>query len=511
MTQQNQAETSYDAVIVGAGLGGLSAAASLAVGGRRVLVVEKNAKPGGVANQYTLGDYTFDWALHQMTGVGDYGPTGAILRELGVADKIQFKPVDPFMVIDMPDRSYNIRGEWESMRRELTEAFPSEADGLARLLSKVDRMRQNALLGQRLLYRKDPTITHLIRDQVQSSKYASFPYSVAKMFLWDSLKTADKLLGRYLKDDRLFSVLTAPWPYLGLPPSEISGLMYAFFVAGHGIERQYWPMGGSATVTNALVEAIEERNGQVLLGTPARKVMTRRGRVTGVELPDGQQVQAPLVVSNIAPRHLYEDLMEPGAAPQRFMRKLKRMPLSVGPFLVHLGLDYDVSQNGLPNFEHLIYDTYDHDEVYRSMCDGGTKFVSAYSPVTLDRSLAPEGHSTLILTYMLPWQTTRDWREHKDELADELIALVERKVPDLREHIVEKRIITPEDLRGHNNSTDGAMYGWSLRPDQVIIKRLPPKSPIKGLYHVGHWSQPGPGLNVAIMSGWMLAQMIGSR
>ena len=511
MTQQNFPETSYDAVVIGAGLGGLSTAASLAVQGRRVLVVEKNARSGGVASQYTMGDYTFDWALHQMTGVGEYGPTGAILRELGAADKIQFKPVDPFMVIDMPDRSYNIRGEWEAMRRELTEAFPAEGGGLARLLDRVDRMRQDALLGQRLLYRKDPTITHLIRDQVRASKYASFPYSIGKMFLWDSRATAEDLLGRYLKDERLFSVLTAPWPYLGLPPSEISGVMYAFFIAGHGIERQYWPMGGSVSVTDALVQSIQERGGQVMCESPVRKVLTERGRVTGVVLPDGRQVKAPLVVSNIAPRHLYEDLMEPGAAPQGFMRKLKRMPLSVSPFLVHLGLDYDISKNGLHGFEHLIYDTYDHDKVYSDMCAGQTSFVSAYSPVTLDKGMAPEGHSTLILTYMLPWNTTRDWRTHKEALADELIALVERKAPDLRQHIVEQRIITPDDLRGHNNATDGAMYGWALLPDQVILKRLPPKSPVKGLYHVGQWSQPGPGLNVAIMSGWMLAQMIGTQ
>ncbi|MBZ0121744.1 MAG: hypothetical protein K8H88_32405, partial [Sandaracinaceae bacterium] len=186
--------------------------------------------------------------------------------------------------------------------------------------------------------------------------------------------------------------------------------------------------------------------------------------------------------------------------------RLERTPRSLGPFKVYLGLDFDVSQHGLPSHEYLFYDDYDHDRTFAALERGEVSMVSAYSPVRADPGLAPKGHSTLILTSMFPWRPTeRDWREHEAGIANEMIAKVERKIPGLREHIRERVVLTPEDLRRFSNATDGAMYGWANVPEASLLRRLRPASPIGGLFHVGHWTQPGTGVTTAISSGYQIA------
>jgi prolycopene isomerase len=214
------------------------------------------------------------------------------------------------------------------------------------------------------------------------------------------------------------------------------------------------------------------------------------------------------VVCNAPAAYAYRELIDPKEVPKRLLRKLGKMEKSVGPFKVYLGLDYDVSKHGLDHHEYLIYDSYDHEENYRRMQEGYPSSLSAYSPTKADPSLAPEGHSTLILTTMFPWQTKRDWRNHVDEIAEEMITKMEKRLPDIRQHIKTKRTLTPEKLKAYTNTTDGSMYGWANSVSQVLIKRLSNRSPIRDLYLVGHWTQPGTGVTTCIISGWMIGNLL---
>lgn len=497
----------YEAVVVGAGIGGLSAALSLARAGRRVLVLEKNEGPGGNCSARKMGDYLFDLAVHQLTGVEGEGQCGAVLKDYDVLSKLKFARIDPFLVVDFPDRSYSLPGSWDGLRAALVKDFPVEEGAIDRLMAKMAVLKQDALIAQKILYGGNGVVNDMLEKGVPTSKWLSFPVSVVSMII-DGELSAEKLFRRYLHNDKLFSVATAAWPYLGVPPSQLSGMMMAFLFGGQHMEKTFYPVGSSQAIADTFVAAIEAHGGKVVCGAPVKKIVVTAGRAEGVVLEDGTRISSDYVVCNAPAEYAYRELLDEGEGKQKVLGKMRDMTKSIGPFKVYLGLDYDVSKHGLEKHEYLMYETYDHDETYAKMAAGYPSAISCYSPTQADPSLAPPGHSTVILTTMFPWQTKRDWRTHEAQIAEEMITRLEKRLPDVRKHIKVQRTLTPEKLRAHTNTTEGAMYGWANTISQVLIKRLPNKSPIRDFFHVGHWSQPGTGVTTCIISGWMVGNQI---
>lgn len=497
----------YEAIVVGGGIGGLSTALCLARAGRKVLVLEKNDSPGGNCSARKMGDYMFDLAVHQLTGVEGEGQCGGVLKDYDVLKELKFARIDPFLVLDFPDRSYSLPGSWDGLRNALVKDFPEEQDSIDKLMRKMEVLKQDALIAQKILYGGNGVVNDLLDKAVPTSKWLSFPVSVLSMLV-DGEISAERLFKRYLKNDRLRAVATAAWPYLGVPPSQLSGMMMAFLFGGQHMEKTFYPVGSSQKIADTFVSSIEAHGGTVALGAAVKKIVVTNGRASGVELEDGTKVTSNYVVCNAPAEYAYRELLDDGAGRQKVLGKMKEMTKSVGPFKVYLGLDFDVSKAGLEKHEYLMYDTYDHDETFAKMKAGYPSALSCYSPTQADPSLAPDGHSTVILTTMFPWQTTRDWRTHEAVIAEEMIDRLEKRIPDVRKHIKVQKTLTPEKLRSHTNTTEGAMYGWANTIQQVLIKRLPNKSPIRDFFHVGHWSQPGTGVTTCIISGWMVGNQI---
>jgi len=404
-----------------------------------------------------------------------------------------------------------LRGGAEDFRDELVKDFPGDRADIDRMMAGLGTLKLDALLVQRLLYGSNPVVDGLLAGKTGFSRLLSFPFT----FFWGlalrMTSDADAMLRRWVKNPKLRSVVHASWIYLGLPPGRISGVMMNVFVAMQHMEHTYYPVGGSQKLADALADAFRERGGELLLASPVSRIVVQGGRARGVELADGRSFSAPLVISNAAPQHTYGKLIDREHVPARFLKKLGKLKCSLGPFRVCLGLDYDVAGHGMAEHEYLLYNTYDHEETARALERGEPAVLSAYSPSRLSPGLAPAGHSTLILTTLLPWRPERDWRGRKDEVAAEMIAMIEKKkLPGLSKHIVVKEILTPEDLEKLTNSAEGAMYGWANTPEQVLSFRLSMKSPIYGLYHAGHWTRPGTGVTTAIMSGWMLDDRLNS-
>lgn len=499
----------YDAVIIGAGPGGLSAGLALARRGWRVLLAEKNKVPGGNCTTCSEGGYTFDLAVHQLSGIGGGGLCAGILREYGLAGKVEFKRVDPFVVVDMPDRSYTLSGTPEGLRRELAGAFPGDEPDIDRMLAWLASLKKDALIAQRLLHGSNPVVDELLAATVDRRKLATFPFTFPLGLAARLGSNADDMLRAVAGNERLRAVVHASWVYLGLPPKRISGLMMNIFTAMQHMEGTYYPAGGSQRLADALAEGFRAAGGELLLEAPVKRILAERGRVAGIELEDGRAYRAPVVVSAADALHTYRRLLEPGLATTRFMERLGAMKPSMGPLRVCLGLDYEVSKHGMAHHEYLVFPGYDHEETYRALERGEPSALSLYSPSRLCPELAPPGHSTLVLMTMAPWRPEKDWRGRTEELAAGLIAIAEkRRLPGLSGRIKVKKVLTPENLRDLTNAADGAVCGWDNTPAQALALRLSMKSPVPGLYHAGHWTRPGTGVTTAILSGWMLANRL---
>ncbi|HBE89075.1 MAG TPA: hypothetical protein DDW67_08060 [Elusimicrobia bacterium] len=505
------AEERYDAIVIGAGAGGLSAALQLAGRGRRVLVAEKNDRPGGNAASETVGGYTFDLAVHQLSGAGGDGVCSSILKEYGVADRVELRKVDPFLVVDMPDRAYEIRCGRGAFRDELVKAFPGDAGDIERMIDGLDSLRKDALIAQRIVYGGNRWMDAALRREISAAKLLSFPFTALAGLVLRQRSDADAVLRRWVKNPKLRAVVHSSWAYLGLPPSRLSGLMMNIFVSMQHMCGSYYPAGSSQRLADAMAEELRRKGGELLLGAPVKRIITDGGRARGVELEDGRRFMSDTVVSNADIFATYRRLLEPSAVPAGFLRRLESMPVSSGPFRVCLGLDYDVSKNGMDHHEYMILPGYDHEATYTGIERGEVPGVSAYSPTKLSPGLAPPGHSTLVLTTLMPWSPERDWRGREEEIAADMIGLAEkRRLPGLSSHIKVKKVLTPEDLARITGSHMGAMYGWANGPEQTLMKRLSMYSPLKGLYHVGHWTRPGTGVTGAILSGWILGRRLDS-
>src|SRR5688572_177268 len=233
-----QPTKNYDVIVIGAGLGGLSVATSLTQQGYSVLVVEKNAFAGGNCTAFTADQYRFDFALHQLNGVGnDKCLCNLILKEYGVYDSLEFKQVDPFMTIVFPDREYNLSSNWDQLEKDLIEYFPENKNETKKFLRKILTDLQDISVIQRYMYGKNPIIRDIVKDVPLKGKILA-PLRVPFLFA-QARKTGVEYLEKYLPNKKLWSLITASWPYLGMPPSKVSGIMLGGFIATEHYEKTY--------------------------------------------------------------------------------------------------------------------------------------------------------------------------------------------------------------------------------------------------------------------------------
>ncbi len=498
-----------DVIVIGSGMGGLSAALGLARAGQRVFVCERNPVAGGNCSAFSLGEYTFDLAVHQLTGVDERGNCARILDAYKIKDKLKFFKIDPFVTLILPDREIPLPGNYEALEKIMLEQSPDNKKDIRRFFKVMIAWRQDIMITARIFKGKQ-AVEKSDYEKINLLKKITYPFT-GLFWLLNSRKTADKFFQILTKNKHLASLFAACWPYLGLPPNRISGLLLISCMSGLYGEHTYYPQGNSQKLADVFVSAITENQGKVLLKSGVREIIIKNNKAQGVVLENGQKIFAKIVISNADPMQTFTKLIAPDTAPKKYIEKISKLSPSIGPFKLFLGLDFDIAQNGLDKHEYFFYESLDFAKCFEKLKKGIISCLSAYSPSHFEPNLAPKGHSTLILTTFFPWQTERDWRRAKEQIADEMIRIVEQKVKNLSDHIVVKKIFTPLDLNNFSLSYQGAMYGWANTPRQALIYRLKQKTPIKNLYLSGHWTIPGTGVTTAMLSGWMLSKSLDKK
>ncbi|MFH2138125.1 MAG: NAD(P)/FAD-dependent oxidoreductase [Candidatus Omnitrophota bacterium] len=495
-----------DVIVIGSGMGGLSAALGLARTGQKVVVCERNPVPGGNCSAFQLGDYTFDLAVHQLAGIDERGNCARILEAYGIKDKLKFFKIDPFVTLILPDQEIPLPGNYADLEKIMIAQSPKSKKDIRKFFKIMLAWRQDIMITARIFQGKQ-AVEKSDYEKIGLLKKLTYPFT-GLFWLFNSLKTADKFFSILTKNKYLITLFTACWPYLGLPPDRISGLMLMSCMSGLYGEHTYYPQGNSQKIADVFVQAIEENQGKVLLRSGVKKIIVQDNTAQGVILENGQKLFAKTIISNADVTQTFTKLIDPEAAPKKYIKKLSKLTPAVGPFKLFLGLDFDIAKNGLDKHEYFFYDSLDFTKCFEKLEKGYISCLSAYTPTHIEPGLAPKGHSTLILTAFLPWNTERDWRKAKEEIAEEMIKMAEQKVKNLSDHIVVKKVFTPQDLNNFSSSHQGAMYGWANTPDQSLIYRLRQTTPIKNLYLSGHWTIPGTGVTTAMLSGWILSRSL---
>lgn len=498
-----QQATDYDAIVIGAGMGGLSAGTHLAVGGLKVLVLEQHHKVGGCTSSFNRGDYNFEVALHEMAGGGPGTAMGALLAKAGVADKIELIRIPDLYRSIFPGVDFTYPDSIDEAVAALTARWPKEKAGIVRLHEMMKEINTDAKeLGG--LYRADKTTyaTTMLQAPFKQEKLVRYLFTPLQEIL-DDLFTSDEIK----------AVVSQFWVYYGPPPEQLWSIL--FFSANYSYltEGAWHIKGSSQALSNAYAERITELGGTVKTGTRVTKILVENGRAYGVKTQYGETFTARYVVSNADPFQTFFTLVGEEKTPKKLAKKIKSMKLGVSLVGVYLGLDVPPSFWNCENHEIFYNASLDATENYENMLAGN--YDKAACALTFYNNLgdpwySPPGTSVLVLhTYarIADWPKDRAlYQEKKEVVSNQLIKLAENVFPGLSEHIVVKEVITPRTLEAFTLQKDGIPYGWDFTPDQAI--RLTNNTPIDGLYLAGSWTNPGHGVSTAQISGYQAARLI---
>jgi prolycopene isomerase len=277
-------------------------------------------------------------------------------------------------------------------------------------------------------------------------------------------------------------------------------------MASYVEEGPFYCLGGFQRLPDALAEALENRGGELVLGSPVTRIRVENRVVQGVTLASGQTIDAPIVISNVDARRTFGELLEPGRVPERFLRQLSQMEPSLSVVSMYLATDLDVRALGVP-IETMYYTLWDHDQVYGGGTPSQLTMVNVTIPSVTDESLAPAGEHVVALSSIHP-ADTGDSPGGRAQISGAMLDAAERVLPGLRDHITFVEAASEDVPEQFPLRRLGPIYGWAASPQQAGVRRLSNTTPISGLYLAGHWTQPGHGIWGVVASGVRVARLV---
>ena len=504
---------SFDVVVIGAGGGGLAAAAKLARNGFSVAVLEQSYRVGGCMGMIRRGDYSMEIGLHALDALDPPdGMNRKTFEEIGILDKVTPVKLDPMYVSSFPEHQIVVPADVEAYRQVLKDAFPNESDNIDRLW---DDLADYDLVFNAI---NNLTSSFSLKDLITIISHAG----VALRLLELKDMTLADMLAEYTSSQQLVAVWTQLALFLGVEPSRLSALMFTVMWNNYHRHGYYYFEGGSGAVADAMGEVIEENGGTIRFGARATKIDIEDGRATLVRTQDDGCYETRYVVSNVNAPETLNNMVGAEYFPADYLSALDNMTVGLSIFVVYLGVDHDYGEIFKGSHEIMFSTTYDTDEnmgyIWEGDIDRAPGAVGNYSVV--DPLAAPAGKNSIQVISQLPydWQDGWGWNESYNDYVDiktaaawRLIARVEQFLPGLTEHIEVMEVGTPRTVEGYTLNPRGTIFGWDHTIDQSLERRLENQTPIDNLYLAGAWTFPGAGQSAVIMSGSMVAGMIMER
>ena len=476
---------SYDAVIAGAGIGGLTCANLLARAGLRVLLAERHSLVGGYCSTFRRHGYTFDAATHFYPLLGNPATiTGKLLAGLGV--RTEWVKMDPFDQFHLPDgTTFAVPADFDRYLARLKAWFPHEAGALDTFFAAV---REAYLLGLLCHFRwRDTTRLDPFRDL-----------------------TVRQALDRLFRTPKLKLLLTADCAHWGSPPSRISFVFDAMLRVAYFLGN-YYPRGGSQAFADELARCFEERGGHILLNATVKRVLVEDDTARGVVLETGhaharreQEVHAGAVVSNADLLQTVERLLDPARLPADYLALVRGLRPTYPCFLTHIGLR-GVPDEDLRRVHGYHWQGWDPERVGRDAL-----VFKLFVPTLYEPAMAPPGGHVLIVQKVteVDYDAVSDWQAHKAALERFVLEHLERLLPGFADRAVVRLSASAATSHRFTLNHRGAMLGWEMAPDQLGPQRPGVTGPVRNLFFVGHWTQPGGGVTPVIVSAMRVAELL---
>ena len=484
-------------IVIGAGLGGLSAAIHLAVAGRRVLVLEQNESVGGKVAQIRADGYTWDTGPSVLT-------MAPVMQELFTAggarleDYLTLEPVEPITryfyndgvtldaTRDLPKMTSQI-GRLNARDVEGYLGFLAHAAALDRITSPV------------FIRGDPPTLLDILR------------VPPADMLRVDAWRTVDAAIRHWVRDPHLQMLLGRYATYVGASPYQAPAVLNV--IAHTELTCGIWyAKGGIYTVVRAY-RALAEALGVEIQTT--RRVSTiqldegHNHSVRGVVLEDGTRVESGAVVANVDVTTVYAHMLPPALVRRRF-RRLKRAAPSLSGFVLLLGVRGQTPELAQHNIVFPSHYRREFEDIFRhgEPPDEPTVYISISARQDPDQ--APEGDENwFVLVNVPPLVAGFDWREEAPRYRDRVLNRLAEAGFDVRSRIESEHMLTPLDLEARTGAWRGSLYGASSNQALAALRRPSPRDPlIRGLYFAGGTTHPGGGVPMVTLSGGVAARML---
>lgn len=487
---------SLDAIVIGSGIGGLTAAALLARYDKRVLVCESHAIAGGAAHSFSRKGFHFDSGPSFYCGLSNpnsLNPLRQVLDILG--ESLQTVPYDPLGHYHFPEGTFPVYSNSQRYREAVAKITPQGAIELERF--------ENRLLPLYDALRGIPTIALRADWQLIPILLTRYLPSLLKLLPHIGIiqGSVGDVMDREVKDPWVRRLIDLECFLLsGLKAQGTIAPEVAFMLGERSSIGVDYPVGGSGAIVDALVRGLERWGGKLRLNAHVEQILLESGKVAGVRLRNGEIIKAPIVISNATVWDTYTKLLQPQDLPPSYRQQSLNTP-AVDSFMhLHLG----IRAEGL---EHL---TGHHVVVHDASRDitepGNTCMISI--PSVWDANLAPPGHHVVHAYTLEPyegWTRDRGYEQKKKARSQPLFRALERIIPDIRQRIVLELIGTPLTHASYLRRYQGT-YGPAIAAGQGLFPST--HTPIPGLYRVGDSTLPGIGIPAVAASGILCANTL---
>jgi phytoene desaturase len=489
--------TAHSAVIIGGGIGGLSAAVRLAAAGWRVTILEQNAALGGKMGEMRADGYRWDTGPSVITMRPVFEEAFACAGKR-LDDYLELCPVEPLTRYLYPDGTrLDISRELARTAQQIAAVTddPRDVEGYLAFLAYAARIHR--ITGDKFIYRDPPTPWQLARTPLRD------------MPAVDPLRTVDGAARRFVRSPKLRQLLGRFATYVGaspfLAPATLNVIAHVELTGG-----VWYPRGGIYQIARAFERLAREGGVEIRTAAAVERILVRGGRAVGVALASGDSLLADAVIADVDVATVYERLLPPEGASARRVRHLTGVDTSCSGFILLLGVARQYADLAHHNIFFSADSRREFDDIFARGVPPDDPTIYAAITSKTDPDHAPPGcENWFVLVNAPPLSPAYDWTKQAASYRDRVLDKLAAHGCALREHIVVERMLTPLDLERLTGARRGALYGISSNDRFNALRRPHNRAPdVRGLYFAGGTTHPGGGVPMVTLSGAAAARMV---
>ena len=495
LSEANVAKSQNPVVIIGAGIGGLSAAIRLAAAGKRVVLLEQNAQVGGKMSQVEADGFRWDTGPSVITMRHVFADLFACAGR-SLDDYLTLQPVEPLTRYFYPDgKRLDVTRDWPTLAAQIAALEPADVDGYLRFLAYAARLHD--ITGPVFIYDQPPSW----RSFLQVS-----PLATLKIDPWFTL---DQVIRRFVRSPHLRQLLGRFATYVGaspyLAPATLGVIAHVELTGG-----VWYPRGGIYAIAQALHRLATELGVEIHTDQPVQAITVADRQVTGVTLADGTHLAAQAVIANVDVATVYERLLPASGTVRKAQQQMAGIEPSCSGYVLLLGVEGEHPTLA----HHNIFFAPDYRQEFDDIFQRGIppRNPTIYVAITSksDPTHAPPGcENWFVLVNAPPLGSGFDWATEEAAYRKQVFATLAAFGYPITERLRHISLLTPVDLAQRTGAWRGALYGLSSNQALNAFRRPHNRCPfLRGLYFAGGTTHPGGGVPMVTLSGKVAAEMV---